>query len=275
MRKTIIVVALLLAVLAMPVVAATYSNPVGFVKVDLLLDKFQMVGEPLSVNMALNDSDTGISCAGEMLAENLKANSYAGGAAQIMRFDASGQSFSTVYLYYASWDPGNVNNYKWVYLTFPVTAADWVLNVGEGVYLKRATVGAASVDAVNLGDVNVADTTTLTILPNFNMITYPYPVDAPLNDSWPKMADGAKANSYAGGADSILMYDPVGNSFTTVYLYYASWDPGNVHNDKWVYLTFPVTDATEVIDPGDAVYYNRQPAEGALTWDVGRPFSLD
>jgi hypothetical protein len=104
------------------------------------------------------------------------------------------------------------------------------------------------------------------------MIAYPYPVDTPLNDSWPKMADGATGNSYGAGADVIYMFDPPSQSFSSVYLYYASWDPGNPNNDKWVYPTFPVTAATESIDAGDAVYYN---SKAAFSWNVGRPFTLD
>ena len=263
MRKTTIVVAMLLIVaLVTPVFAATYSNPVGFVKLDLLKNKFTMVKVPMVADMRLNEDEAG-TCVGEMLADALYGGSSSGNSSQINIFDAVGKGFTTVWLY----DD-----------TYPAYVGKWIEGSGvsarslsdtQGYYIKRfADAGPDTAQAVILGDVETADTKALLILDGFNMLCFPYPVDVGVNDGdMPTLAEGAWGGTSSGASDQINTFDGVG--FTTHWLFNGGVP---AYDGKYIQGSGP---STYVIGAGEGFYYRRLPGQGEFTWTVERPYTLD
>ena len=110
MKKIMLIAVAML--LVTPVIAATYSNPVGFIK-DTLDGggAWTMISVPMGLDdYALNDTDPLVTCAGEMISENLVGNSNSTLAPQIWKY--SGGGWESAFLFGGI--PGHPFDDKWV-----------------------------------------------------------------------------------------------------------------------------------------------------------------
>jgi len=240
------------------VVAATYSDPVGFVKLDLNEDAYNMIAIPLLGDYALNDTDPNSACVGEMLAENLNGGPDAYNAPNIYLYTGSG--FLSAFLFDVG-VPAHPLHRKWV----DAGISTKVLDGKSGYYLERQSGdgGAAIEKAVILGDVEVAATVTLNLAAGYNLITYPYPIDVMVNDpEFCHLADGGTGGSDAYVGDNVYKY--TGAGFLSAFLFDVGV-PAHPLHDKWVdagasTLTFYV---------GEGFFYE---AQNAFSWVVAKPY---
>lgn len=146
MKKiTLLITALVAVAIAAPALAATYSNPVGFVKVDAV-SGFNMIANPMDVDGALNDAEAGVTCLGEMIAETGTGGLSAGSADVIYRYDSGTGLFSSAFLLGTPF-PHALDG-KWVTgSAFPTVAeCTWVLEAGEGFYYKAVSAFTWTID---------------------------------------------------------------------------------------------------------------------------------
>jgi hypothetical protein len=266
MSKLTTGVAVLIAVaVALPAMAATYSNPVGFVKVDMVEDAYVIIGIPMVVeDYALNDADDSVACAGEMLAENLNGGTSSTNAPNIYRYTGAG--FESAFLFGGI--PGHPLDGKWITGGGP---SSMVLDSKTGYYLERqaADGGNPTDQAVILGDVEVGDSIDITIPVDYSMVAYPYPVDCPVNDAsdsvFVRLSDGATGGTSTTNADVVYKY--TGAGFTSAFLFGGI--PGHPLDGLWITGGGP---STISFDPGEGFYYE---AQAGFTWTVQRPFDLD
>ena len=253
MKKIMLIAMAML--LATPVIAATYSNPVGFIK-DTMTGSgaWSMISVPMGLDdYALNDTDPAVTCAGEMISENLVGNSNSTLAPQIWKY--AGGSWESAFLFGGI--PGHPLDGLWV----AAGPSTMVLDPTIGVYLKNPGTTA---DAVILGDVPVADTVDVILDTGWSMRTFPYPVTVGVNDgNFVNIADGATANSNSTLADQVWKYT---GTWESAFLFGGI--PGHPLDDMWV----AAGPSTMTLDPGQAFYYL---ARTGFTWTVERPFTLN
>jgi hypothetical protein len=251
MKKLMLIAVAML--LTTSVVAATYSNPVGFVKLSLV-NGYAMVTVPmLADDMALNDDDPAVTCIGEMLGENLTGSTNPTTAATIYKYTGAG--FESAWLVDF---PGNPLDGKWMGATGPSTM---ITDGQTGYYVQNSGVA----DAVILGDVNVADTTDISLVAGYNLIAYPYPVTLAVNGgNFVSLTDGATGSTNPTTADTVYKY--TGAGFESAWLVDF---PGNPLHDNWMGATGP---STMSLDPGVGFYYM---ALNPFTWTVERPFTVN
>ena len=246
--------------------AAAYSDPVGFVKVDLKRNGMSQLNIPVIPDMALNDTDDSVACVGEMLAEQLTGNTSASLAPRLNIWQPGLQSFKEVYYFHA----GVPNPYedKWCNASPLSVALDMLTNT-EGYFLNRPNNAPDTAVATILGDVNIVDTETISLVANWNQICFPYSISAQVNVHITDMSGNAVGNTSPSLADRIYKWDINAQSFTEIYFFHAG--VANPYEDKWVNAS-PLSVSTMTIEPGEAFFYRR--VGGSFTWSVPRPFTL-
>ena len=231
---------------------AAYSDPVGFVKIDLKRDAYTMISIPVNVeDMGMNDTDDSVACVGEMLAEVLTGGGDPLTSPNLYNYNQSTGGYDIVWLHSSGvWAEGSGLSAR-------------VLSDTNGYWIRRlADVDSDPVQAVILGDVAVADTIPVTIIAGLNMICYPYPV-AKLIDTtnFPSIAEGATAGGDPLTSDNIYLYDQTTTGYKIIWLHTTDvWAEGSA-----------VT--TSVVGVAEGLFYNRY-AGGTFTWDVDRPYTL-
>jgi len=231
---------------------AAYSDPVGFVKVDLKRDAYTMISIPVNVeDMSMNDTDDSVACVGEMLSDVLTGGGDPLTSPNLYNFDLSTGGFDIIWLHSSGvWAEGGGLTTR----TLTDTNGYWIF--------RLADADADPVQAVILGDVAVADTIPVTIVAGYNMICYPYPV-AKLIDTtnFPSIAEGATGGGDPLTSDNIYLYDQATLGFKIIWLHSSDvWAEGG-----------GVT--TSVVGVAEGLYYNRY-AGGTFTWDCDRPYTL-
>jgi hypothetical protein len=163
---------------------------------------------------------------------------------------------------------------KWVVAggggTPPVATQD--VTVGSAFWLVNQQAGAQEVCLK--GDVPVAATGSVEIVEGFNFVSYPFAADIALNGT-SLAADGAKAGTDLGNADSIYAWDQDAQSYIVYFLADTSG-------------AIPALDGNWVVAGGGGVpalasndlaltrgyFYSRVAGQGTLTWGEGKPYSL-
>jgi hypothetical protein len=249
--------------------SAAYSDPVGFVKIEMNINDFTMVAIPLAIDdMGMNDSDDSAICAGEMLADGLIGSLSLGTSDQLFFWNGTG--FDIYYLFDGSGYPAYDG--KWFDLDTGLPEPTREFQLFEGYFVKRINSGPSVAQSTVLGDVQISDTITISIPEGFNMIAYPYPVDVDINSSdFCRVGDGAKGSLSLGTSDQLYFWN--GTGFDIYYLFDGSGYPA--YDDKWFDLDTGLPAVGKVVGTFDAFYYKRLSGEGTLTWDVERPFSVD
>jgi hypothetical protein len=261
--------------------SAAYSDPVGFVKIDVLKDKFNQISIPMAVDdMRLNDEDDSATSVGDMLSSGLLGAGNPAVCPTIWQFDPS-TGFYTIALYFDSGGSYPTLDGRWLNNSYvPSTMS---LAGGDGYFLQRAAdAGPSTQQPVILGDVEVADTVSIAIAGDggtaakFTMIGYPYPVDMGVNDAgFITEADGG-FGGFPGTSDEIYKWDPNaagGTGGFEVILLFQSGGSYPTLDGKWLDNTY--NPSTMVMAPGEGFFYARYKTQSGFTWDVARPFDLD
>jgi len=264
-------VAILLAVGIMAVgflgstaVAQVYTDPVGFVKVNVVRAGLTMVSVPLDATPGGADMDKlngPAGCVGDMFKENLTGGPSALAADVIWKWDASVQKYAMAFLVKA---PGSPYDGKWFDPSIGQPSA-LRFQAGESCWVERKTAGADVVIITFLGWVPTASTTTLTLVKGLNMFNWPYPTTLKLNDS--------TLNQYANGgpsalaADVVYQWDPVAKKYVFAFLVKAAGSP---YDGKWFN---PAAGALSTItfEPGAAFWFERKPINPA-SWPCAKPY---
>jgi hypothetical protein len=251
------------------IAAAAYSDPVGFVKVDIRRDDYSQIAIPLvAADMALNDTDDSVTCLGEMLSETLIGDPVPDNCPKIYKYLVGG-GFEGAFLYDSGGSPAADN--KW-YNTQTFALSTLVLDLQTGYYAQRIADGGSDPQTPTvLGDVDVSDTISVSIPTNFSMFAYPYPKSIGVNDAdGLQTEDGAYGDPVPDNCDKIYKYQ-AGGGFEGAFLYNSGGSPAA--DNKW-YNTQTFALSTMTLDLDEGAYYWRNPAQGAFVWVASRPFSL-
>jgi hypothetical protein len=140
-----------------------------------------------------------------------------------------------------------------------------VLDSKSGYYLQRVD-GGSTLQAVILGDVDVAASVDIVINAGYNLIAFPYPIDVGVNDDeFVSLTDGAAGSTSPFTSDTVYKYN--GTSFDSAWLAKA---PGNPLDDTWM---GPSGASTLILEAGVGFYYEH--VSTGFTWTVERPFGVD
>ena len=254
-----------------------YTEPVGFVRVDVVRDGLSLISVPLMPgDKALN----GVAgCVGDMIKENLTGGGAEIASDRILKWDRGAEDYVRAFLVETGGALPDLDG-KWIdptLLTLP-DPLDWLsdmtLDTGEAFWLERKGEGEPTEEIVFLGWVNTSATTSLTLGKGLSMFSWPYPTTLALNDSTlglVAMGSGAEIS-----ADRVLQWDPALGDYVRAFLV----DTGGALPDldgKWIdptLLTLPdpndwVSDMA--FAPGVGCWFDRKP-DDAISWVTERPF---
>ncbi len=258
--KTFLVVSFMaVCLLGTAAMAQVYTDPVGFVKSDIVRDGLTMVSVPLQAADTRLNGDPG--CVGDMIKENLNGGASPAAADVIWKWDAATQSYEQAFLVYA---PGTTFDNTWFNPTAgaPSTAT---FSAGEAMWIDRKSAGDPVEQITFLGWVPMEGTRSLTFVKGLNMFAYPFPVTMLINDT--DLAGSANGGPSSAAADVVWEWDGAAGSYKSAFLVAA---PGSPFDGKW----FDQTAGAEsdiTFGPGAAFWFERKPDDPA-TWAVTRPY---
>ena len=242
--------------------AQVYTDPVGFVKVDVVKNGLTMVSVPLDAADKRLNGDPG--CLGDMIKENLSPG-------------PSGAEGDGVY----KWDPTALPSgaYKTAfYMDAPQTSLDrtWfdpdagavsdlAFNAGEALWVQRYEKGDPTELITFLGWVPMELTKSVTFVNGLTMFAYPFPVTVALNDT--KLNEVATKGPSSAEADSIYFWNAAATppAYAVAFLF-----EGAPFDGKWFDPDLGVL-STLSFSPGAAMWFSRYPAN-TITWQVTRPY---
>lgn len=259
MKICVVVTLMAVCLLGGTAMAQVYTDPVGFVKVDVYRNGLTMVSVPLQAADPQLNGEPG--CIGDMIKENLTGGPSGGEADEIYRWDPNTQSYKSAF--YVDF-PGTTFDKKW----FDPDAgdlSDMAFNAGDAMWISRKTVTPDNVTITFLGWVPMEGTRSVTFQKGLNMFAYPFPVSVDLNAT--NLNEAATGGPSAGEADTVYAWDPVNGTYATAFLVDF---PGSPFHDQWF---DPDTGAltTFAFQPGVAAWFSRYPAN-PITWVVSRPY---
>lgn len=264
MRKPNLKTGLVVTLMAVCLVGGTamaqvYTDPVGFVKVDVVQSGLTMVSVPLeAADKALNGA---AGCLGDMIKENLTGGPSPVTADVLWKWDAATQKYETAFLVAA---PGSPYDGKWFN---PAAGALSTLsfNAGDAMWVDRKAGGAALETITFLGWVPMEATKSVTLVKGLTMFNWPYPTTLGLNAS--TLASVAQGGPSPITADVVWEWDETAGKYVSAFLVAA---PGSPFDGKWFDATAGAL-STITFGPGYAFWFDRKPATAA-TWICNRPY---
>lgn len=239
--------------------AQVYTDPVGFVKVDVVKNGLTMVSVPLDAADKHLNGDAG--CLGDMIKENLTPGFSPAEGDEVLKWDPTTEEYSSAF--YAD-APGTSFDRTW----FDLASGDkstLAFNAGDAMWVWRKNTGDPTELITFLGWVPMELTKSVTFVKGLTMFGYPFPVTVGLNDT--NLHEVAQKGFSSSEADAIYAWDPAATNYTTAFLADA---PGLPFDNKW--FDPDLGDLTTMsFAPGGAFWFNRYPAN-AITWQVTRPY---
>jgi hypothetical protein len=128
--------------------------------------------------------------------------------------------------------------------------------VGEGFFITSSGSATTTNTITYVGDVVMAETQSTTIVEGYQIISYPFSSDIPLQDT-KFFADGAAADNNYAACDRVHIYE------NGAYQAYAVWTDGQWYkaNDPTEWNAGIL--ATNDLKVGEGFFYE---AQGAITW---------
>jgi len=243
--------------------AQVYTDPVGFVKVDVYRNGYTMISVPLRASDTAMNGVAG--CIGDIFEGVLLGASSAGEADAVLKWDAASVRYGYAWLvdgwgvpYDGTWqDPDTGVDST---MTFEPGEACWVLRMNQGAEVETITF---------LGWVPMEETKTLSFIQGLNMFNWPYPTTLGID------ASGLGAVSTAGGsageADVVWQWDTQAETYTIAFLvtgWGAPYD-GNWYDPNTSAIVPPFTSIE--FGPGKAFWFQRQFAD-PVVWVCSRPY---
>jgi len=244
-------------------VAQVYTDPVGFVRVNVVTPGLTMISMPFDATPGGADMDMlngPAGCIGHMMREFATPGSSALAADVIWKWDASVQKYAMAFLVKA---PGSPYDGKW-FDPSTGTLSTMRLNPGEGFWLEIKKVSGV-LTITFLGWVPMEPTRFLTFLKGLNMFGWPYPTTLALNDTF--LYELATGGPSPLASDVVYQWDPVAKKYILAFLVDA---PGSPFDGKWF---DPVAGKLSEITfrPGAAFWFERR-AVTPITWPCVRPY---
>jgi len=239
--------------------AQVYTDPVGFVKVDVVKNGLTMVSVPLDAADKRLNGDAG--CLGDMVKENLTRGPSGAEADEVYKWDAATTTYKAAFYVDA---PGTSFDQKW----FDPDAGDLstlAFNAGEALWVSRKNTGDPTELITFLGWVPMEQTKSVTFVKGLTMFGYPFPVTVAVNDT--NLNTVATKGPSSAEADSLYFWDAVARTYKQAFLALA---PGSPFDNKWFDPDLGDL-STLSFSPGVAMWFNRVPAN-AITWPVTRPY---
>lgn len=225
MKKSI-VLALGVAVLASSAFAQTQvlsRNAVGYVKIEAVRSNYHFIANNF---FNLEGSTVPITVT------NLIGNQVPNGST-VLIWNPATQTYGSESKGFAGWVPGTNR-----------------LNTGRGFWLKIADAGPSNVYQVYLmgevPDKNTQPTSTVSIVPGFNMVSMSYPITM-------KFTNTTIAKSGVLG-DTAIFWDAASKTYRSESRGFAGWSPG-----------------TNDVMPGQGFWYRR--AGGTTNWIEAKPYT--
>jgi hypothetical protein len=257
-RKTgLVVIIMAVCFFATTAMAQVYTDPVGFVKVDVVRDGLTMVSVPLQAADTRLNGDPG--CLGDMIKENLTGGTNPAAADTIHVWDAATQSYETYWLLDLP-DPGGTYDLNWMLGGAPT---DRALSAGEALWIERKSAGDPAETITFLGWVSMEQTKSVTFVNGLTMFAWPFPTTLAVNDS--TLGEAATGGTNPAAADNVYEWDETAGTYTSAWLLDLE---GNPNDGKWLVGATPTTMAFE---PGAAFWFERKSLDPA-TWLCERPY---
>jgi len=245
--------------------AQVFTDPVGFVKVDVYRDGLTMISVPLeAADKRLNDGENppAPGSIGEMVAENLKGGPSGGESDEIFKWDATLQRYKAAFLVEF---PGTTFDGTW-FDPDAAAVSDMTFSAGEAMWIDRKSAGEPTETITFLGWVPMEGTRSVTFLKGLSMFGYPFPVTVAINDTnlnEPPITGGPSS----GEADTVYAWDPVNGRYDAAFLVDFAGSP---FHGKW--FDPDANDLSAItFDPGSAAWFDRYP-DNPATWLVPRPY---
>jgi hypothetical protein len=239
--------------------AQVYTDPVGFVKVDVYREGLTMISVPLqAADTALNGSE---GCVGDMIKENLTAGPSGAEGDEVYKWDANTQSYRSAFYAEA---PGTSFDKTW-FDPDAGAVSDITFAAGEALWIFRKTGGDPTETITFLGWVPMEETKSVTFIKGLNMFAYPFPVTKGLNET--NLSDYATKGPSSAEADTVYTWDPAAKTYSAAFLADA---PGSEFDNKWFDPDMGAL-STFVFEPGVAAWFSRFP-DNSISWIVNRPY---
>ena len=219
-------------------------NAVGYVKVDVRSNGLTAASIPFN---AFSNTVGGV------LGSQLVGNSFPANADQIMKWNKSLQNYQTYY---------KNNSGLWCNITNTSAETRDTLVPGEGFWIKNRRLTNQTVYVMGEVPDSFAGmrTSTTHIVAGLNFISYSFPVEKAISNL--TLFSAAVKNAFPANADQIMTWDSVRQGYKT---YYA-------HTNGWRNITNTAQNTTDVLHPGDGVWYKRRGASG-FTWNEVKPYT--
>jgi hypothetical protein len=243
------------ALLGSTAMAQVFTDPVGFVKVDVVRDGLTMISIPLeAADKGLNGAQ---GCVGDMMEEALTGGAGAATADNVWKWDAAAQTYEVAFLI-DGW--GAPFDGQWYGATDYSTLS---FDAGDACWVWRRSAGAEVETITFLGWVPMGETTTVTMVKGLSMFNWPYPTTLAINDS--TLGAAGTGGSGAATADVVWEWLADQQTYKTAFLI-DGW--GAPYDGNW----YGATDYSDIeFAPGKGFWYQRRPDNSAV-WICQRPY---
>jgi hypothetical protein len=236
--------------------AQVYTDPVGFVKVDVVRGGLTMLSVPLQAADTALNGDPG--CVGDMIKENLTGGTNPAAADNIYVWDAATQKYESYWL--LDLPAGGTYDLHWMLGGVPT---DHVLNAGDALWIERKTAGDPAETITFLGWVPMDLTKSVTFVNGLTMFAWPFPTTLAVNDS--TLNGVATGGTNPAASDNLYDWNATTGSYTSAWLLNL---PGNPNDGKWLTGATPTT---MTFAPGAAFWFERK-GLNPITWVCNRPY---
>lgn len=229
--------------------SADYGRPAGLMKIEL---------QPGKETLTSNPFDSFDPTPNSLFSEQLCGAINPENADQIRIWDSSIQDFSSAFLAGFTGDPDRDG--RWFKDNINWEPADITLYAGIGFFIKNNQ--AMSQNIFISGKIPLDDSRILTLQPNLNLISYPFPSKILLNNSDLKK-DGSKGGLNINDSPDLII---------TAYPETAHWLLENAENQnsgKWHDESGEISSLE--LKPGSGYWYDRE-SISSLQWSENRPY---
>lgn len=219
-------------------------NAVGYVKVDARSNGLTAASIPFN---AFSNTIGGV------FGSQLVGNSFPANADQIMKWDKSLQNYQTYF---------KNNSGLWCNITNTLVETRDTLIPGDGFWIKNRRLTNQTVYVMGEVPDSFAGmrTSTTYIVAGLSFISYSFPVERAISNL--TLFSTAVKNIFPANADQIMTWDSARQGYNT---YFA-------HTAGWRNITNTTQNTSDVIKPGDGVWYKRRGASG-FTWNEVKPYT--